>query len=476
MKGLCKFVSALLIAVFALGAFAPATQAQETDTIVDAVLAANAETGEFSILIDALQAANPDVIRRLSGEREFTVFAPTDAAFTALLGELGLTAEELLGNRPLLSRVLRYHLVRGELESEEVLARDRIQTVQGGRVLQEDGILTDANDRTATIVETDIQAGNGIIHVIDNVLLPRPMNGSEERSIVDVVTAANEETGEFSILLAALQAANPDVIRRLSGEREFTVFAPTDDAFTGFLEELGLTADELLGNRSLLSRVLRYHLVRGELESDEVLAMDRIRTVQGGRVFQEDGVLTDQNDRTATLIEVDIQARNGIIHVIDNVLLPRPMNGSEQQSIVDVVTAANAETGEFSILIAALQAADPEVLELLSGDQEYTVFAPTDDAFTGLLEELGLTADELLADTALLSRVLRYHVVSGELTSEEVLASTSLQTVEGGSLSQSAGVLTDANNRTATIIEVDIQASNGVIHVIDNVVLPDLND
>ena len=102
------------------------------------------------------------------------------------------------------------------------------------------------------------------------------------------------------------------------------------------------------------------------------------------------------------------------------------MDGSEQQSIVDVVTAANAETGEFSILLDALQAADPEVIGLLSGDEEYTVLAPTDDAFTALLAELGLTADELLADTALLSRVLRHHVVSGELASEEVFASTSI--------------------------------------------------
>src|SRR5688572_2497993 len=114
-----KFVYALLIAVFAFGAFAApsAKAAPNNDTIVDVVLATNAETGEFSILIAALQAANPDVISALSSEKDFTVFAPTDAAFLSLLDELGLTAEELLSSQALVSRVLRYHLVRGTLDS-----------------------------------------------------------------------------------------------------------------------------------------------------------------------------------------------------------------------------------------------------------------------------------------------------------------------------------------------------------------------
>jgi uncharacterized surface protein with fasciclin (FAS1) repeats len=90
-----------------------------------------------------------------------------------LLDELGVTAEELLSNRPLVSRVLRYHILRGELDSTEVLAKERLRTLQGGWLRQDGGVLTDANGRTANIVQTDIQASNGIIHVIDNVVLPR---------------------------------------------------------------------------------------------------------------------------------------------------------------------------------------------------------------------------------------------------------------------------------------------------------------
>jgi uncharacterized surface protein with fasciclin (FAS1) repeats len=321
-----RFVYALLIAAFAFSAIAAPTAraAEEPGTIVDVALAANAQTGEFSILIAALQAANPDVIRRLSNpEREYTVFAPTNAAFTALLAELGVTAEQLLSDKMMLSRVLRYHIARGELEAAEVLARPRIRTLQGGKLWQAGGVLTDANGRNSNIVQTDIQASNGVIHVIDNVLLPKPKPTNVEGSIIDTALAVNAETGEFTILIKALQAANPGLMRRLSQAGEYTVFAPTDAAFLDLLDVLGVTAEQLLSDKALVSRVLRYHIVREELDSTEVLASERIPTLQGGWLFQEGGVLTDANGRTANIIDVDIQTSNGIIHVIDNVVLPR---------------------------------------------------------------------------------------------------------------------------------------------------------
>jgi transforming growth factor-beta-induced protein len=170
-----KFVYALLIAVLAFGAFAAPTSAQAApkgNTIVDVALAANAQTGEFSILIAALQAADPAVIQTLSGKGQFTVFAPTDAAFVALLGELNLTAAQLLSNKDLVTQVLLYHVVRGNRDSAEVLASSRIRTLERGFLFQSGGVLTDANGRTANIIATDIPASNGVIHVIDRVVLP----------------------------------------------------------------------------------------------------------------------------------------------------------------------------------------------------------------------------------------------------------------------------------------------------------------
>lgn len=169
-----RFVYALLIAVLAFGAFAaPSAQAApKGNTIVDVALDANAESGEFSILIAALQAADPAMIQTLSGKGQFTVFAPTDAAFVALLDELGLSAGELLGNKALVTQVLLYHVARGSRDSAEVLASSRIRTLNGGFILQNGGVLTDANGRTSNIIAVDIKASNGVIHVIDSVVLP----------------------------------------------------------------------------------------------------------------------------------------------------------------------------------------------------------------------------------------------------------------------------------------------------------------
>ena len=170
-----KFVYALLIAVLAFGALAAPTSAQAApkgDSIVDVALKANAQTGEFSILIAALQAADPAVIKTLNGNGQFTVFAPTDAAFVSLLGELGLTADQLLSNKALVTQVLLYHVARGERDSADVLSSSRIRTLERGFLFQSGGVLTDANGRTANIIATDIPAANGIIHVIDRVVLP----------------------------------------------------------------------------------------------------------------------------------------------------------------------------------------------------------------------------------------------------------------------------------------------------------------
>lgn len=173
MKTTFKVVSMLLVALFAFGSLAPSVQAApKTNTIVDVALAANAESGEFSILIAALQAADPVVLQTLSGRGQFTVFAPTDAAFAALLSELNLTAEQLLSNKALVTQVLLYHVARGNRDSAAVLASSRIRTLNGAFLYQSGGVLTDANGRTSNIVSVDIKASNGVIHVIDRVVIP----------------------------------------------------------------------------------------------------------------------------------------------------------------------------------------------------------------------------------------------------------------------------------------------------------------
>ena len=173
MSKVSTIFSLVFVLVMAAGVFAPAAMAApKGDTIVDVALAVNAQTGEFSILKAALLAADPAVIQTLSGNGQFTVFAPTDAAFISLLGELGVSAEELLSNQELVTTVLLYHVARGNRDSADVIGSDRIRTLGGGFLFQDGGVLTDANGRTSNIIATDIPAANGVIHVIDRVVLP----------------------------------------------------------------------------------------------------------------------------------------------------------------------------------------------------------------------------------------------------------------------------------------------------------------
>jgi uncharacterized surface protein with fasciclin (FAS1) repeats len=146
-------------------------------------------------------------------------------------------------------------------------------------------------------------------------------------TIVDVVIAANEQgpfAGQFDTLIAAVLAADPVVLRTLSSRGQNTVFGPTDAAFASAFAELGLPADIKPSDlpRDLLTTILLYHVAPGRRDSGQVLASTRINTRQGGFLRQSNGVLTDNLGRTATIIAVDIKADNGIIHVIDNVVLP----------------------------------------------------------------------------------------------------------------------------------------------------------
>jgi len=169
-------LSLVFVIVMAAGVFAPAAMAApKGDTIVDVAIAVNSEgpfAGSFDTLIAAVLAADPAVLETLTGNGQFTVFAPTDDAFAALLEELGMTAEELLSNQELVTTVLLYHVARGNRDSADVISSDRIRTLQRGFLFQDGGVLTDANGRTANILFTDVPAANGVIHVIDRVVLP----------------------------------------------------------------------------------------------------------------------------------------------------------------------------------------------------------------------------------------------------------------------------------------------------------------
>ena len=275
--------------------------------------------------------------------------------------------------------------------------------------------------------------------------------------------AVAQGDSRFTILVEAVNAAG--LAGTLSGPGPITVFAPTNDAFAALLAELGVSKDALLANKPLLTAVLTYHVLPARVEKAAVPAGKAITTAQGG-IFKIDAVgsnlvITDGRNRKSTITATDIGAGNGVVHVIDKVLLPA------DKTIVQTALALP----QFSILVEAVLAARLD--GALSGTGPFTVFAPTNDAFAALLAELGITKAALLADTALLTKVLTYHVIPSRVLKADVPVGTAVKTLQGDTLTVDATLaITDQRGRKAAITGTDVLASNGVIHVIDKVILP----
>jgi len=307
------------------------------------------------------------------------------------------------------------------------------------------------------------------------------------------------EAGQFSTLIAAIDAAG--LSETLAGEGPFTVLAPTDAAFEAAFEALGITAEELLADTETLTAILLYHVLGEAADSQAVAALDGssvptlnpqtidINVVDGQVMINE-----------ATVVSADLTADNGIVHVIDGVLLPpdiaealgvamaeEPMEEETtttteattttteamEPTIVDIVVeAAAGDPAEFTVLLAALETAG--LVDALNGEGPFTVFAPTDEAFGALLEELGVTAEELLANPDL-ANILLYHVVSGEFLAADVIGIAPADVPTLYDENTVAIAVVDGSvviNEVATVVTPDVMASNGVIHVIDAVLVP----
>jgi uncharacterized surface protein with fasciclin (FAS1) repeats len=294
--------------------------------------------------------------------------------------------------------------------------------------------------------------------VIDGVLLPTSddMMEDEPKSIVEIAS----EAGTFNTLVAALDAAG--LAETLSGDGEFTVFAPTDDAFAALPEG---TVESLLEDPTgALTNILLYHVVEGAVMAETVVTLDSATTLLGEDVTisVEDGNVFLNG--TVQVIITDIEASNGVIHVIDAVLLPPTDDMADLPTIAEIAVA----DGNFTTLVAALDAAG--LVETFAGEGSFTVFAPTDDAFAALPEG---TVESLLEDpSGALTDILLYHVVTGAVKAETVVTLDSVTTLLGEDITIT---VTDEGvflNDTVQVTMTDIEASNGVSHVINAVLIP----
>jgi len=404
--------------------------------IVDTAIAA----GSFTTLVTAVEAAG--LVDTLKGDGPFTVFAPTDDAFAAL--DDGVLDELLETPEGLLTEILTYHVVTAKTMSEDVLALTEIETLAGATITVEVVDNEVILNGSVKITTADVECTNGVIHIIDAVLMPpQPMD------IVDTAIAA----GSFTTLVAAVEAA--ELVETLKGEGPFTVLAPTDDAFAAL--EDGVLDALLADPKGTLTDILTYHVASGAVMAADVVGLTEIETLNGKKITVEvvDGevILNGSVKVTAT----DIECTNGVIHVIDAVLIPL-------DNIIEAATAA----GTFTTMLTAIELAG--FTETFENDGPYTVLAPTDDAFAALDAEI---LNAALADPeGLLTDVLTYHVADGKVLAAEVLGLTEIPTLNGKVITVEIVDGTVVLNGTVKVTATDIECSNGVIHVIDAVLLP----
>ncbi len=521
--------SLLLSLILLLGSLVTPAWAQDdtqAPTITDIVV----DNEDFSTLEAAVQAAG--LGETLSSEGPFTVFAPTNAAFEAALNQLGLTADELLADTQTLTTILQYHVVAGEVFSQDLSAGD-VATLQGEPVTiaLDEGVMV--NNATVTI--PDVDASNGVVHVIDQVLLPPSMMqdmGEDDMAMDEAETNAFVRIGHFSpdtpavdiyvngvVSVEALEYPNMiGLVGLASGEYEIAVapsgtsieeaaigpltltFAAntlTTIAAVGSLEAGTLTAtftsDSIAGLPSGNAQVNVLHAIEGAPTVNVVAGDTPLVTdlAYPGELGDNDGFFILDTVPTGTYDLSIVTAADGTeilalpgTELMDNTFYLIVAIGTPDSPEVRVFSATEStlgigpgnivqvaeSAGNFSTLLQAAQAAG--LADILSNEGPFTVFAPTDDAFAAALDALGLTAEELLADTELLTTILQYHVVAGEVPASQVVGLDEANTLLGEPISIAIENDQVILNDNVTVTTPDIEASNGLIHVIDGVLLP----
>ena len=496
----------LTILITAMLICSPLAIADETEDIPTNA----SNTGNHDSLVAALVQA--ELVTTLEGNGPFTVFAPTDQAFTD--AGIDLAALDNEEGKITLTDILLYHVYSGSVASSDVTDGMTATMENGDDVTFTVSDTVMVND--ATVVTADVIASNGIIHVIDKVLMP-------PADLVDIPTVASN-TGNHDSLVAALVQA--ELVTTLEGNGPFTVFAPTDQAFTDAGIDLAALDNE--EGKITLTDILLYHVYSGSVASSDVTDGMTATMENGDDVTFTVSDTVMVND--ATVVTADVIASNGIIHVIDKVLMPPAdepvvteedgdicynmnthtvsagatfdecmayvyyenyeMNGqtftgcynlvthtpsmvSQEECeaymwtpAVDIAMTASATTIHNS-LVAALTQAD--LVSALQADGPFTVFAPTDEAFEAA--GIDLAALDTEEGKITLVDILTYHVYSGSVASTDVTDELTVTMLNGdnASFTVSDGVvkIEDAN-----ITLADVPASNGFIHVIDKVLMP----
>jgi len=450
----------------------------------------------LSDLVDALELSQAGLLDDLASETgNFTVFAPSNDAFDALFDQLegfsDLDDFDEEAELTLLSDILRYHIVPdASLFSSDLSEGVNLTTLQGESLtVRIDGsiFIADATEELAEIVGADNEASNGVVHIISKILLPQSVLDAllpPLPSIFEWVSADDS----LSLLEEAILAAGLE--GDLGNDEIFTLFAPTNEAFTGLFEALGDGFNSFSDfdnpvEIAILRSILNYHLVSGQMNA-AALTPGEVSTLANGETIEiiasgDTFVIGDATDSDANLLSTDNFANNGVVHTIDKILIP--------QEIADLLDSMNPDTQTIAELVTETEGLEfieealvlTGLLETLDGNGPFTVFAPSNESLTNLLALFGGTFTGIEdfdnpIEIALLRAVLQYHILPIEVRSSDLelgevntlLNGNSIEVIPG-----SAGpVLRDATGFNANFVLNDIEASNGVIHIVDRILIP----
>lgn len=425
---------------------------------------------DLSTLVAAVVGG--DLVDTLSSPGPFTVFAPTNDAFSALPAG---TLDDLMkpANKKQLVDILTYHVLPEQVLSTDLSLFQAVKTVEGKPLhvvtWGGDVQLGPSLEALSKVTAADNMASNGVIHIINGVLLPPAGLSGAKPNIVELA----ESVADLSTLVAAVVGA--DLVDTLSSPGPFTVFAPTNEAFSNLPAG---TLDTLMKpeNKDQLVDILTYHVLPEQVFAKDLDLFQAVDTVEGkklhvqkwGGVVQVGSSLKSEDLHKVTA--ADNVASNGVVHIIDGVLLPPVAPAPEKLNIVELAESVD----DLSTLVTAVVAGD--LAETLSSPGPFTVFAPTNEGFAGLPKG---TLDTLLKpeNKAQLVDILTYHVLPEQVLSTDLKSFQRVKTVEGKNVhvykDSKRGVRVTPDGRDfKSVIGADNIASNGVVHIIDGVLLP----
>jgi uncharacterized surface protein with fasciclin (FAS1) repeats len=404
---------------------------------------------DLSTLVKALTAGG--LTGTLSGTGPFTVFAPTNEAFAKIEPK---ALQALLADKKKLDKVLEYHVLAANFTMLELMSVKVAKTLEGESVEISDPSSSTIQVNNATVLKANLGASNGYVHIIDSLL--DPPSSPPLPNKVDIVHLA-QRNADLSTLVSALTAGK--LVATLEGAGPFTVFAPSNEAFNK-IPKAKLT--QLLGDQKMLDQILEYHVLSGSFTMRDLQATKVIETLEKEEVVVR-SIGNEIMINNADVTEADLEATNGFVHVIDKVLVPPdfPMELYSE----NIVELAESQP-DLSTLVQALIVG--KLTATLSGVGPYTVFAPTNEAFAKIPST---DLQKLLDNPTELDRVLEYHVLAGHFNMRDLMAVRSVATLEGDKVNVSgSGEAIDVNN--AKVIKADLGATNGIVHLIDTVLMP----